>query len=484
MIKSFIHWLVRCILFLTVIVFTIIFIRAFDSRSLLELQVWHSKILESEFTDADSDRITSLDDYLQLEATVFQEMDDVIYENLDPEEQLPLSRYTEGSPVDPTQLPQNWNRTFELIPDDIRGGVLMLHGLTDSPYSMHHLAKLFEGEGYYVLALRMPGHGTIPGALVKANWQDWMAATRLGARHVRNKIETGLPFYIVGYSNGGALAVKYSLESIVDTDLPKPDRLFLFSPMMGVTFFARFSDWHRTLSWIPYFEKFRWLDVFPEYDPFKYNSFPKAAGEQSFLLTRSIHKHIRKLVNSGQLSELPAILTFQSLVDATVLTHAIVDNLYNNLTPNNHELVLFDVNRLSEVDSFFQDQHKELLNKLTNMNDLPYTTTLITNINKESREVLVKTKKPQSPIETNEALGMAWPEKVYSLSHVAIPFSPDDLLYGPMGPSELNHYINIGTFSPRGEKNILNVPTDLLMRLRYNPFYEYMKIRILDIIKK
>ena len=238
------------------------------------------------------------------------------------------------------------------------------------------------------------------------------------------------------------------------------------------------------MSWIPYFEKFRWLDVFPEYDPFKYNSFPKAAGEQSFLLTRSIHKHIRKLVNSGQLSELPAILTFQSLVDATVLTHAIVDNLYNNLTPNNHELVLFDVNRLSEVDSFFQDQHKELLNKLTNMNDLPYTTTLITNINKESREVLVKTKKPQSPIETNEALGMAWPEKVYSLSHVAIPFSPDDLLYGPMGPSELNHYINIGTFSPRGEKNILNVPTDLLMRLRYNPFYEYMKIRILDIIKK
>ena len=458
--------------------------RAFDSRSLPSLKTWHSKVLESEFTEADSSRVVNLDDYLQHEAKVFQEMENTIYQNLKPEEQLPLSRYTKNSPVDPTQLTQNWNRSFKLVPEDVRGSVLMLHGLTDSPYSMRHLAKIFESQGFYVLVLRMPGHGTIPGALLQATWQDWMAATRIGARHVKSKAKGELPFYLVGYSNGGALAVKYTLESIEDNNLPKPDRLFLFSPMMGVTFFARFSDWHKTLSWIPYFEKFRWLDIFPEYDPFKYNSFPKEPGEQSFLLTRSIRKHINKFVKSGKLAEFPGILTFQSLVDATVLTHAIVDTLYNKLSPNNHELVLFDVNRLSEVDSFFLEKHDALINKLTNMNNLPYTITLITNTNNRSREVLVKTKKPESQFENGKPLNMEWPEKVYSLSHVAIPFSPDDLLYGPMGPNELNNYINIGTFSPRGEKNILNVPTDLLMRLRYNPFYEYMKTRILEIIKR
>lgn len=482
MVKSVIFWFIRCAFLLFIIVTTIILVRAFDARSLPDLKPWHSKALKSEFTAADSKDITNLVDYLQKEAAIFREMDDIIYESLDHEEQLPLSRYTTGSPVDPRQFPKNWNRSFELIPAEIHGAVLMLHGLTDSPYSVKHLAQLFEANGFYVLALRMPGHGTIPGALVKATWHDWMAATRLGARHVKNKVQDNLPFYVVGYSNGGALAIKYTLESLEDNNLPEPDRLFLFSPMLGVTFFARFSDWHKTLSWIPYFEKFRWLDVLPEYDPFKYNSFPKAAGEQSFLLTNAIHDQVNELYNSNRLSELPAILTFQSLVDATVLTDAIINTLYNKLPANNHELVLFDVNRLTEVDSFFQDKHKDLLQRLINMDNLPYTITLVTNINDESREVLVKTKKPQSQIETSEPLGMEWPEKVYSLSHVAIPFAPDDLLYGPIGPNQLNNKINLGTFAPRGEKNILNVPTDLLMRLRYNPFYDYMKMRIHEII--
>lgn len=79
-------------------------------------------------------------------------------------------------------------------------------------------------------------------------------------------------------------------------------------------------------------------------------------------------------------------------------------------------------------------------------------------------------------------LTLFWPEKVYSLSHVAIPFSSADLLYGPMGPNESNNYVNLGTFAPRGEKNILNIPTDQLMRLRYNPFFDYMERKIVDII--
>ena len=67
---------------------------------------------------------------------------------------------------------------------------------------------------------------------------------------------------------------------------------------------------------------------------------------------------------------------------------------------------------------------------------------------------------------------------------MAIPFSPSDLLYGPMGPNESNNYVSLGTFAPRGEKKILNIPTEQLMRLRYNPFFEYMKRKIVDIINE
>ena len=85
---------------------------------------------------------------------------------------------------------------------------------------------------------------------------------------------------------------------------------------------------------------------------------------------------------------------------------------------------------------------------------------------------------------TTEALDMSWPPGVYSLSHVAIPFSPDDLLYGPMGPNESNNHINIGSFAPRGERKLLIIPTELLMRLRYNPFFDYMERKIVDIINE
>jgi alpha-beta hydrolase superfamily lysophospholipase len=472
---------VQCVFVIVIIVFTIVLVRAFDSRSLPDLKTWHRTVLESEFSVATGDQISGFEEYLELEESLFTELHNKINEKLPPGEKLPLSRYTTGSPVNPEKYTRNWNRSFELTPENLRGGVLLLHGLTDSPYSMRHLADLFMAQGFYVLCPRMPGHGTIPGALINTTWHDWMAVVRMGARHVRSKTGNNLPFYLVGYSNGGALSIKYINESLENENLPKPKHVFLLSPMLGVTFFARFSDWHKIFSWIPYFEKFRWLDIYPEYDPFKYNSFPKAAGEQTFLLTREISKELDHLARSGKISGLPPLLTFQSLVDATVLTQAIVDNLYNKLSPDNNELVFFDVNRLSEVDSFFQEKHDQLLHKLIEIDELPYTLTILTNATSETRSVVIKSKKPHSGIGPARPSTMEWPQKVYSLSHVAIPFPDDDQLYGPMG-SVIYNNVNIGTFSPRGEKGILNVPTDLLMRLRYNPFYDYMKVRILESI--
>jgi hypothetical protein len=39
-------------------------------------------------------------------------------------------------------------------------------------------------------------------------------------------------------------------------------------------------------------------------------------------------------------------------------------------------------------------------------------------------------------------------------------------------------HLRIGRFSPRGEKAVLSVPMDTLMRLTYNPFFAYMERRI------
>ncbi|SQC42641.1 membrane protein [Klebsiella pneumoniae] len=44
-----------------------------------------------------------------------------------------------------------------------RGGVVLLHGLTDSPYSVRYLAQLWQQRGYVAVVPRLPGHGTAPG---------------------------------------------------------------------------------------------------------------------------------------------------------------------------------------------------------------------------------------------------------------------------------------------------------------------------------
>ena len=59
----------------------------------------------------------------------------------------------------------------------------MLHGLSDAPYSLESVGRVLHERGFHVVWLRLPGHGTIPGALRDADWEDWMAATALALRH-------------------------------------------------------------------------------------------------------------------------------------------------------------------------------------------------------------------------------------------------------------------------------------------------------------
>ncbi|MDX1574750.1 MAG: hypothetical protein R3285_01070, partial [Kiloniellales bacterium] len=83
---------------------------------------------------------------------------------------------------------------------------------------------------------------------------------------------------------------------------------------------------------------------------------------------------------------------------------------------------------------------------------------------------------PFSAAMTSEPLGLRWPNGVISLSHVALPFPPDDPLYGAR-PPENKDLIFLGQMAIRGERGLLRVPLDWLMRLRHNPFYSYLEDR-------
>jgi alpha-beta hydrolase superfamily lysophospholipase len=443
--------------------------------SLPDLKLWHRVRLD-DVTAATLDRNFTFQDYAAREEQLFAAVR-ALETRIDPNDRTSVNRYHGGSRSNPQRAEKDWNRSYETEPSTtLRGGALLLHGLTDSPYSMRAMAGVLRDAGFYSLALRVPGHGTVPSGLVTAEWEDWVAAARVGVRHVRSRIPADAPLILVGYSNGGAIALKYTFETLLGEDGPMPSKVILLSPMIGVTPAARLARWIGMLGMVPYFEKAYWIDVVPEYNPFKYNSFPANAGFQTSRITRALDADLGRIGAAGLGDRLPPILTFLSIVDSTVSARAVVTSLYERLPANGSALVLFDVNHLAGVDEFIQPADLETGQRFIDASPRRYQRVLITNTSRDARDVEARVIDAGVGAVNHLPLGMAWPADVFSLTHIALPFRPDDPLYGyEPGPS--SPMVNLGRLSPRGEKGVLTVATDALMRLGANPFFEVVAAR-------
>jgi alpha-beta hydrolase superfamily lysophospholipase len=481
--RKVIRWGVRGAALALLVLATIVLVRAFDARRLPDLRPWHRFVPARELKAADlTDRFT-LADYLRREDEIFAEVRQRVLDVVEPDDRTLANRYYRESLSSPSRYTVDWNRTFERAPPSPRAGAVLIHGLTDAPYSLRAMADALHGEGVYALVLRMPGHGTVPAGLIQAAWEDWMAAVRMGMRHVSGRVGPGKPVFLVGYSNGGALAVKYALDALDDPTLPRADRLVLLSPMIGVSPFARLAWLISLLGPIDYFEKSRWLDVLPEHLPFKYNSFPANAAEQTYRLTAALQLQLRAAAKEGRIDRLPPMLAFQSVVDSTVRTDSIVHELYEKLASNGSELVMFDLNRQSTIKPFIRASEDAILGTLFDARPRRYRLTLITNASPDTLDVVEKSTSAGASEPSVHPLGLAWPRNIFSLTHIALPFPPDDPVFGLTPDPALALGIRVGSIEPRGERNVLLVPVEQFMRLPCNPFYPYLDRRVREWVR-
>jgi alpha-beta hydrolase superfamily lysophospholipase len=456
------------------IVILVVYVDLLESRP--DLSVWHLADLDEEFT-AKSD-ISDFNQYLALENRLFAQLDKLVYDKVPQGPAYRVTRYSRGSLSDPGRLPVNWNRSFELRKDHPTAGVLLLHGLSDSPYSLRAIGERLHKGGAWVLGLRIPGHGTAPSGLVETRWQDMAAAVELAARHVRNAIGDK-PFYIIGYSNGGALSVGYTLSTLTDGSLPQPSGVVLLSAEIGVDAVAALAVWQGRLGHLLGFEKMAWNSILPEYDPYKYGSFAVNAGDVAYRITAHIQSQLDALQGTGKLETLPPILAFQSSIDATVSAPALVENLFARLPPANHELVLFDINREFDTSSLLNHDPRTTFRPLLLGVERSYALTVVSNESAGSLQAVArKIAVSKEDSATGTYVGQ-WPSNVFSLSHVALPFSPSDPVYG--GPlAAKSDGIQLGNLAPRGERGVLLISGTDLLRLRWNPFYDYVQSRILQ----
>ncbi|MET3652062.1 alpha/beta hydrolase [Dyella japonica] len=477
MLRAFVRAGKWAAIILLVFLVAVLAIRAWDSQQGEPLAPWQT-FVPDELSPSQLDA-TEWAGYLAAEQTAFDEMKKEVTDKLGPSQRVITNRYFDGAPMYPGRFAHDWNRSYVLEPKGTPiGAVVLIHGLTDSPYSLRDIAELYRDHGFVAIGLRVPGHGTVPAGLTKADWPQWLAATRLAMREARRRVGANTPIHIVGYSNGGALALKYTLDACEHPELAMPTRLVLLSPMIGVTSFARFAGLAGLPALLPRFAKAAWLDLLPEYNPFKYNSFPVNAARQSYLLTDAIHSQMVRMARDRQLSHLPPILTFQSVVDDTVSASAVMRTLYANLPSNGSEVVLFDVNRNHRFDALLKPSSLTAVNRMLPAGPQPYRATVIANAQEDDEHTVARTTEAGQTTASVTPLTVMYPDNIFSLSHIALPFPPNDPLYGTQPDMTENYGIRLGTAAPRGERGALILNLDAVLRISSNPFYPYIRERI------
>ena len=193
--------------------------------------------------------------------------------------------------------------------------------------------------------------------------------------------------------------------------LARPDRLVLISPMIGITAFARFAGLAGLPAILPTFAKAAWLGILPEFNPFKYNSFPVNGARQSYRLTQALQQQIRPLGARDRLARLPPVLTFQSVIDFTVSTRAIISSLYAHLPANGSELVLFDVNRSAKLGPLLRSASDAVLTRLLPPPPRRFRTVIVTNASDGSSEVVERVIEAGAETEQERPLGLSYPAR-------------------------------------------------------------------------
>ncbi|ABL99760.1 carboxylesterase [Shewanella amazonensis] len=440
-----------------------------------DLDIWHTTDLQHRFTR--QSEVRDFAGYLALEAALKQEIGTRIYAKtagLD----SPVNRYVKGSLSAPSHWSQDWNWSYEWPNADADYGVLLLHGMSDSPYALSNLAEDLKPNAH-VLGLRLPGHGTLPSGLVRLEWQDMSAAVAIAIRHLKAVLGER-PLYIVGFSTGAALALHHELERIGAGKTPDSEAMVFLSPAIGLAPVARGAYWQARLGeWLG-LEKLAWNALGSEYDPFKYVSFAVNAGDVVYRLAQENQRQLQ-LLSPSQKALLPTLLTFQSMADDTVSSRAVVESLYLKLTESRHQLVLYDVNRSPINQPLTQWDPRPELERLYRSPGMQVRVGVVQNRTLvDGSHPLSVEFKPLVPQGEAIPLSQSWPMNVYSLSHVALPFSKSDSLYG-QGVVPHKDRIQIGAAASRGERGIFAVSADEMLRQKWNPFYEFQLSIINDL---
>lgn len=322
------------------------------------------------------------------------------------------------------------NCPYELYPNDatqsnnhFKCGVLLIHGLFDSPFTLKDIGLSLQSKGILSRAILLPGHGTVPSDLSNISYQHWIETVNYGVESLRQNVEK---IFLVGYSTGAALSIYQALKNkhIAGLVLIAP-ALKIKAPIDIVV------AWHRLKKWTKKDKKWMYYD--DENDYAKYQSIAFNPVTQVAKLIDIINE-----LQTQQSLKCPLFMVM-SREDETISSDTAID-FFSTLHHENNKLLLY-----TSYHHRYPDPR--ILARQTQYPDL----------------------------------------HINHFSHMAIPFAPNNSHYGQAGDyayaSHINPEFAYGAYNRIEEKAYEVLHKYGLVKLRrraltYNPDFDFMAEKI------
>jgi esterase/lipase len=278
----------------------------------------------------------------------------------------------------PRQNQVDWNMPFRTLPHpDCQGsprrGILLVHGLSDSPFVFRDFARVLAKDCVEVRTVLLQGHGTRPGDLTTAKAEVWREQVRNHFNALARDVDIPL---IGGFSLGGALATELALSD----QTPKPAGLVALAPAWELNGLKNYLWLAGTANLFADF-----VEEEPELNPVKYESFSINAAVQLAEVLNGVQ---------GQFNRQPEVNMPLFLVateaDSVINLPYLMDTFTRRFRNDSNRMLVF------------RDQRQAW----------PYAA--------DPRVTLLDGYRPDL--------------NILEFSHQSLHASPDNLLYGPGGP--------------------------------------------------
>lgn len=208
-------------------------------------------------------------------------------------------------------------------PGKAHGIVILVHGLSDTAFSMRDLAESLATHCYVSRTLLLPGHGTVPGDLLSVTHNDWLSTVRVAAEQASTEHDNVV---LIGFSLGAVLGLSLALEASTPVDA-----LVSISPAFYLSAW-RFARWAPLAHGL-----YPWIDRELPNDRFRYEAIPTRGVAE---IVRAI-RHMRKRVSSPEDAVSTPWMLVQSMDDAVTRPAQNIDFFLTQAANENSRALVF-----------------------------------------------------------------------------------------------------------------------------------------------